>query len=333
MAIIFFLALAQAIPVLGWDWNIFGNLFGSSQQEVEKVPALWLGYVPTVHSLDIVVMDKLYGPNFEYSKFKLLKFETYNDLIEALRSGTIQGATLPAALDLEEAEAGQPLQIVSKSHRHGNALIVANDILSLDNLKGEKVAVQQRASTDTILLYRAFKNDTALGGIHLVELAPEKMSSALNSRDIKGYVAEQYIGAQDVLAGRGKMLLRSQDIWKNETCCVLILNRNFIEKYPKAVQELTDSYVGSGFFIDKNHNMTVPTCGDQININKSTMDLCFKWGVSYATLRPIRADLAYLYDSLVNLKILKGNLDINSTLDTSFINQTYKNNELLAPCG
>ncbi len=78
--------------------------------------------------------------------------------------------------------------------------------------------------------------------------------------------------------------------------------------------------------------MTVPTVGDQIPIDKKTMDGCFKWGVSYARLRPTSTDLDYLYDSLVKLKILKGTLDINDTLNTNFILRTYKNNELLAPC-
>jgi hypothetical protein len=79
--------------------------------------------------------------------------------------------------------------------------------------------------------------------------------------------------------------------------------------------------------------MTASTVGDQIPIDQKTMDECFKWGISYASLRPTRADLAYLYDSLVKLKILKGTLDINSTMNTTFISQTYKDNEVLAPCG
>ena len=125
-----------------------------------------------------------------------------------------------------------------------------------------------------------------------MEMDPQEMAAALSRGDIKGYVADQYIGAENVLAGKAKWLRRSQDVWKNETCCVLTLNKDFIAKYPKAVQELTDGYVGSGFFIDKNHNMTVPTVGDQIPIDKKIMDECFKWGVSYASLRPTKTDLA-----------------------------------------
>jgi len=69
------------------------------------------------------------------------------------------------------------------------------------------------------------------------------MAAALSRGEIKGYVADQYIGAGSVLAGQAKWLRRSQDIWKSETCCVLTLNRNFVLRYPKAVQELTDGYV------------------------------------------------------------------------------------------
>lgn len=334
LLLLFILALASAqIPTaLGWDWNVFGNLFGKADESPE-IPVFRLGYVPTVHSVDPIVVDRLYAPNYKNLKFELIKFGSWVELIGALRSGSVQGASIPAALDLDAVEKGAPIKIVSKSHRHGNALITTNSVSSLEALKGQRVAVPERLSTHTILLYRALGNDTNLGGIRLVEMAPEEMSAALARGDIKGYVADQYIGAEDVLAGRGKMLLRSQDVWKNETCCILTIRKDFIDKYPKAVQELTDSYVGSGFFIDKNHNMTVPTCGDQIKMEKKIMDKCFEWGVSYASLRPTRADLGYLYGSLAKLKILKGTLDINSTLDDSFISQTYKNNELLAPCG
>lgn len=297
------------------------------------MPALSLGYVPTVHSIDPVVLDKLYAPNFKNLKFKLIEFGSWDDLLDALRSGTIQGASLPAALDLLAAEEGVPLQIVAKSHRHGNALIAANDVKSIGDLLGQTVAVPELASTHTILLYRALGNVTNLGGIRLAEMDPQEMAAALSRGDIRAYVADQYIGAENVLAGKAKWLRRSQDVWKNETCCVLALDRDFIAKYPQAVQELIDGYVGSGLFIDKNHNMTVPTVGDQIPIDQKTMDECFKWGISYASLRPTKTDLAYLYDSLVKLKILKGTLDINSTLNATFISRTYKNNEVLSPCG
>jgi len=93
------LTTAQIMPALG-DWNIFGNLFGSKPGELETVPDLWLGYVPTVHSIDPVVLDKLYAPNFVNMKFKLIKFDSWDDLLKALRTGTIQGASLPAALVL-----------------------------------------------------------------------------------------------------------------------------------------------------------------------------------------------------------------------------------------
>lgn len=326
------LAASEIMPALG-GWSIFDNLFGSKPEEPETVSTLWLGYVPTVHSIDPVVLDKLYAPNFVNMKFKLIEFSSWGDLMKALRTGTIQGASLPAALVLAAAEEGAPLKIVAKSHRHGNALIVANNVESIGELRGQKVAVPELASTHTVLLYRALDNDTNLGGIQLVEMEPQEMAAALSRGDIRAYVADQYIGAGDVLAGKAKWLRRSQDVWKNEICCVLALDKGFIASYPKAMQELIDGYVGSGLFIDKNHNMTVPTVGDQIPIDQKTMDECFKWGVSYANLRPTEADLAYLYDSLVRLGILKGTLDINSTLDTTLVSRTYKNNELLAPCG
>jgi NitT/TauT family transport system substrate-binding protein len=218
ISIILALTLAQVSPAWGWDWNLFGNLLGGNPEEPEKAPALSLGYVPTVHSIDPVVLDKLYAPNLKNLEFKLVKFSSWNDLLDALRSGAIQGASLPAALDLLAAEEGVPLQIVAKSHRHGNALalIVANDVNSIGDLLGQKVAVPKLASTHTILLYRALGNDTNLGGIALVEMDPQEMAEALSRGEIRAYVADQYIGVENVLTGNAKWLRRSQDVWKND---------------------------------------------------------------------------------------------------------------------
>jgi NitT/TauT family transport system substrate-binding protein len=221
--IILSLASVQISPTWGWDRSIFGNLISSKSEEPVKTPIFKLGFVPTVHSIDSVVLDKLYAPNFKSLKFELIKFDSWDDLLDALRSGTIQGASLPAALDLLAVEEGVPLQIVAKSHRHGNALIVANDVVSISDLKGQKVAVDDLASTHTILLYRTMSNDTNLGDIQLVEMDPREMAAALSRGDIRAYIADQYIGAENVLAGKGKWMRRSQDIWKNETCCVLTM--------------------------------------------------------------------------------------------------------------
>jgi hypothetical protein len=67
LSIILMLTSAQIMPALG-NWNIFGNLFGSKPEELETLPTLCLGYVPTVHSIDPVVLDKLYAPNFKNMK-------------------------------------------------------------------------------------------------------------------------------------------------------------------------------------------------------------------------------------------------------------------------
>lgn len=317
-----------------WDYtSIFESIFGGEEIEENEVPAVSLGYLPTAHSMDLVILEKLYAPNFENLNLKLVRFSSNDDLLEALLDGRIAGASLPAALFFQAVEDGADLQVVAKSHRHGNALIVTSDIRSIRNLSGKKVAVPGLASTETVLLYRAFGNDTGLGGIHLVEMNPEDMGSALSKGEIAGYVADQYTGAGSVLSGQAQWLRRSQDIWKNETCCVLALRRDFIGENPKAVQELVDGFVGSGLFVDKNHDLAISKVSDQIPIEKKVMDECFKWGVSYSSLRPIEGDLAYLYEALVQVRALKGILKINRTIDGSFISKTYRSSKELAACG
>ena len=250
--------MATSLAASAWDYSsILQSIFGGGQSEVSRAPTASLGYLPTAHSLDLVILDRLYAPNFKSLKLNLVKFSSKDDLLQALLDGRITGASLPAALFFQAEEEGADLQILAKSHRHGNALIVASGIRSIRNLSGEKIAVPGIASAQTVLLYRALGNDTNLRGVRLVEMNPEEMGAALFKGEIAGYVADQYTGAQCVLSGQAQWLRRSQDIWKNETCCVLALRRDFIENNPKAVQELVDGFVGSGLFVDRNHDLAI----------------------------------------------------------------------------
>jgi len=53
--------MSSQIPAaLGWDWNIFPNLLGNADKSPE-IPEFRLGFVPTVHSVDPVVLGRNQG--------------------------------------------------------------------------------------------------------------------------------------------------------------------------------------------------------------------------------------------------------------------------------
>jgi NitT/TauT family transport system substrate-binding protein len=54
------------------------------------------------------------------------------------------------------------------------------------------------------------------------------------------------------MAGFGEEFALSKDIWPNHPCCLLVVKDELVQKSPDAIQELVNSLVVSGLFIDGN---------------------------------------------------------------------------------
>ncbi len=302
---------------------------GGAKKAVEdkkaEKPVLKIGYLPITHSLPLVIADKLNAGKYQNFKLEPVKFSSWPELTEALNSGQIQGAITMFELAMVSAERGVPVQILSLSHRNGDAITVAKDINTVKDLKGKSVAIPHRISGQNILLYQALKDKgLTLDDVQWIEMPPPDMPAALARGDIKGYVVAEPFGAKAVLGGYGKVLLRAQDIWPDWICCGLVLRSEFRKNYPEATQEFINSLVGAGQFIGNNKAEAVKIAQEYMKIDKKIWDKSFEFGVSYADLKPKREELERLQNYLVELKLLKGRVSLDSLLDDSIVTKAYE---------
>lgn len=289
----------------------------------EEKPTLKVGYLPITHSLPLVVADKQNSGKYQNFKLELVKFSSWPELTEALNSGKIQGAITMFELAMVSSERGVPGQILALSHRNGDALTVAPNINSVKDLKGKRVAIPHRMSGHNILLYQALKdNDLTLNDVEWVEMAPPDMPAALARGDIKGFVVAEPFGAKAVLGGYAKTLLTAQEVWPDWICCGFVLNPEFKQKYPEATQEFVDSLAAGGQFIEQNKPEAIKIAQEYMNIEEQVWNKSFELGISYADLRPKQAELKKLQDYLVEMKLLKGPVNLNDLLDDTFISKT-----------
>lgn len=321
LAIGFFLLIGLLATVIAGC----GEAGKEGKTEGEEKPTLRIGYLPITHSLPLVVTDKLDGGKYKNFKLELVKFSSWPELTEALNSGQIQGAVHMLELAMVSRERGIAEQVLALSHRNGDVMVVAKDINSVKDLKGKKVAIPHRMSGHNILLYRALKNNgLTLDDVQWIEMAPPDMPAALARGDVKGYIVAEPFGAKAVLGGYGKVLLRAQDIWPNWICCGLVLRSEFIKKYPEATQEFVDSFVSAGQFIMNNQEEAIKIAQAYMNIEAKIWKKSFEWGISYSDLRPQRQELKRLQDYLVQLKLLKGPINVDTLLNDSFVKKAYE---------
>lgn len=129
-----------------------------------------IGYLPITHAIPLYVEKER-----ENSEIELVKFGSWPELMEALNSGKIDGASVLVELAMKAKSQGIDLKAVALGHTDGNAVVVSNDINNVSELKGKKMAIPNKLSTHNILLYQLLKSENmSYADIDLVELSPQK---------------------------------------------------------------------------------------------------------------------------------------------------------------
>ena len=164
-----------------------------------------LGYLPITHALTVFetkeLLDKKSDSDIEVT---LQKFSSWTDLMDALNSGKIDGASVLVELAMGAVSNGIDLKAAALGHKDGNVVIVSDDISDVRDLKGKTFAIPSNQSSHNILLNDMLAlGDLSIDDINVVQLAPSEMPSSLASGSIDGYCVAEPFGAQAVVQGYG----------------------------------------------------------------------------------------------------------------------------------
>ncbi|EIJ78198.1 NlpA lipoprotein [Bacillus methanolicus PB1] len=244
-----------------------------------------IGYLPITHALPLYIEEETGKKNFKNIKLELVKFGSWPELMDALNTGRIDGASVLVQLAMKAKEQGIDLKAVALGHRDGNVLVTSKDINRVEDLKGKNFAIPHKFSTHNILLYQMLKKaGLQYDDVNVIELPPAEMPAALSEGRISGYVVAEPFGALSVAKDKGKVLFQSQDLWVNSVCCALVLRNEFIRKENKAAQELVNEYIKGGEMAELKDERTHKISSKYMKVDKKVLDLSFQW-ISYDDLR------------------------------------------------
>ncbi len=95
---------------------------------VEDKPTIKIGYLPITHAGPLFLGDYLNDGQYDGYQVELVKFGSWPDLMDALNTGRIDGASVLAELAMKSNELGIDLKAVALGHKDGNVLISSNEI-------------------------------------------------------------------------------------------------------------------------------------------------------------------------------------------------------------
>ena len=252
-----------------------------SKDESNDENVVKIAYLPITHSLAALEeADEL--ETGDGIKVELVKYGSWPELLDALNTGRVDGASVLIELAMKSKQEGIGLKAVALGHRDGNVVIVSNDINTAADLKGKTFAIPHRQSSHNILLNETLATaGLTVDDVNVTELAPTEMPSALASGQIDGYCVAEPFGAMGISLGAGKVLYSSEELWPDSLCCGLVLTDKFIEERPEQAKEFVQSYKAAGNNLDKEKAKEVAK--KYLSQTDDVLDISLQW-ISYNDL-------------------------------------------------
>ncbi|WP_042353947.1 ABC transporter substrate-binding protein [Bacillus rubiinfantis] len=293
--------------------KVTSNEKSSAGKRVVKI-----GYLPITHAVPLFIEDQA---SFNNMKLELIKFGSWPELMDALNTGRIDGASVLVTLAMKAKEQGIDIKAVALGHRDGNVLITANDINKVEELKGKSFAIPHKFSTHNILLYQMLKQaGLQYSDVKAVEMPPAEMPAALSEGRIAGYVVAEPFGAIAVSMKKGKVLYQSEEIWQDSVDCALVLRNDFIKNEPKAAQEFVNQYVKAGEIAEKKDEQTKAASAKYMKVDDKVLDLSFQW-IKYDNLRLNEESYEILMKNLQEMNLSENPPAYQDFVDNSLIDK------------
>ena len=181
-----------------------------------------VAYLPITHSIALMMMEEFNDEGSPY-QIELIRFTTWPDVVDALRTGRVDGASILFEVALQARNVDDGLVLLGLSHRDGNVIVVDNSIESYQDLIGKIVAIPHRLSPQNTLLQMVLKRENISPyDIQIIEISPAEMPFSMASGSIAAYIVAEPFGAIAENAGVGRVIETSDQISSYSVCCVLV---------------------------------------------------------------------------------------------------------------
>lgn len=242
----------------------------------EEQTTITIAYLPITHAVPLFkAAEELENKNSNVH-VELVKYGGWAELMDALDSGRVDGASVLIEMAMEAKSQGIPLQLSLLGHRDGNVVIAGNDIASPSQLKGKTIAIPNEQSSHNILVQQLLaKYGMSASDVTLVEMAPAEMPAGLKSGQIDGYCVAEPFGAKAVETGVGHVLATSDELWEDSICCGIVFNTQVTAEKQAALKTFKQAYLSVGDSLTKEEAVRIAV--NNLGQDEQTSEQSLQW--------------------------------------------------------
>lgn len=296
----------------------------SNHYFIDEKRLIKIGYLPITHAAPLLLDVYKNDGEFKNYKIELVKFSSWTDLMDALNTGRIDGASVLIQLAMRAKEKGFDLTAVALAHGSGNVIISSHDIHNVQDFKNTTFAIPHTYSTHNLLIQELLSTEKmSKNDLNLIEIPPAEMPAALAENRISGYVVTEPFGAITVNNNIGKMFTSSQFIWPLSYCCVIVLRDDFINEHEDITYEFVENYAESVRLANNKSSMLYDALQTYINVDIETLDLSLSW-ITFNSLKIEQVEYNNLIRRITELNIMNQPPLFNEFVDNRFVDRVNR---------
>lgn len=297
-------------------------------------PTLTFGHLKITDHLLLGIAKEHHMDSAAPYKYFLLETKAYrgwNPLADDLKAGNLDGAFILAPLAMEIFYANQNLQMILQAHKSGSIVIKNRraSIERVEDFKGKNILIPHYLSVHHLLFDRMLRESGLEIGpgrdVILDVVAPSDIPEIIEwdeKGQVGGFIVAEPFGTQVVKAGYGDEFALSKDLWPNHPCCVVVIKKEVVERYPDAVYEFTNSLVEAGQFAESQPDQAAQIgskfLDQSLDVIKTVLTTP-KDRVTYAELKPVIDDFEYMQTYLTTqIKAMSDKIDLEKFIDYRF---------------
>lgn len=300
----------------------------------KEKPTLTFGHLKITDHLLLGIAKEHHQENatpYQYFQLETKAYRGWNPLADDLKAGNLDGAFILAPLAMELFYSHKNIQMILQAHKSGSILIKNRraNIERIEDFKGKNVLIPHYLSVHHLLFDRLLRESGLEIGpgkdVILDVVAPSDIPEIIEwdeKGQVGGFIVAEPFGTQVVKAGYGEEFALSKDLWPNHPCCVVVVKKELVEKYPDAIYEFTLSLVEAGKFAETQPDQAAQIGSNFLNQSYEVIHTVLtqpKDRVSYAELKPVLDDFEYMQTYLTSeIQAMSDKIDLEKFIDYRF---------------
>lgn len=250
----------------------------------------------------------------------------------ALATGAVEFIYTGNNPALRVAAAGADVKAIGLSSfvkENGSAIIVKADspIKSLADLKGKKVAYLTGTVRHSTFAKALKSVGLSLDDVESLNLAFDASGPALVRGDVDAVVESGDVAAKLVDTGQARVILDASAHPEWSAPYLISANGEFVRKYPDLVKRLLKVDIETARWADAHPEDTIKIFVDETKSSEKSVRQTYRDNVFYQDPKITPEALASLKSEeqfMADAKLLKGSVDYDKWIDTSFLDAAYK---------